>query len=52
MNRYIQCNFCLNFVDNLYKDLTRQEIDEKIQSFHVNEFKKKCVTLGFQLNSF
>ena len=31
--------FCFNFVDNLYKDLTRQQIDTKIWSFHVNDLK-------------
>ena len=30
--------FFLNFVDNLQKDLTHQQIG-KIQSFHVNDLK-------------
>ena len=29
--------FCLNFVDNLQKDLTHQQIDAIIQSFHVKD---------------
>ena len=32
--------FCFNFVDNLWKDLTRQQIGGKLQSFHVITLKK------------
>ena len=32
--------FFFNFVDNLLKDLTHQQIDDKIQMFHLNDFKK------------
>ena len=46
--------FFNNFGDHLFKDLTRQHIDEKMQSFHVNDliffttkhfkdFKQKCM---------
>ena len=31
--------FCLNFVDNIQKDLKRQQIDAKRQFFHVNDLK-------------
>ena len=36
----IKIAFCLNFYDNLYKDIRRQEIGEKLQSFHLNDLKK------------
>ena len=32
--------FLFNFVHNLQKDLRRQQIGAKIQSFHVNDLKK------------
>ena len=40
---YMINNFCFNFVDNLQKDLTRQQIDAKIKPF----ISSHCVTATF-----
>ena len=44
---YMINNFCFNFVDNLQKDLTRQQIDAKIKPFISMTWKSHCVTTKF-----
>ena len=39
--------FCFNFVDNLYKDFKRQQIDVKRQCFHVNDLKNPFIELKY-----